>query len=234
MVFSTHSGRREERPLVRYLSLPLSSLLIASLSSSIIEDIDGMRKLGLASMAFFYCDFREEQKKDSRGLLSSWLVQLCHQSDAYSDILSNFYLEHSNGSRQPSDDALVECLKEILKLRGQAPVYLIVDALDECPIGMTSSLSSPRDKALVVVENLIGSHFPNIRICVTSRPETDITAVLGPLTFCFISLQDESGQIEDINNYIKSVVNTDRMMRRWNAIDKQMVIDVLTNKADGM
>ena len=205
---------------------------MASVSSSIIQDIDDMRKLGLASMAFFYCDFREEQKTDSRGLLSSWLVQLCHQSDAYFDILSNFYLEHSNGSRQPSDDALVECLKEILKLSGQAPVYLVMDALDECP--MTSSRSSPRDRVLMVVETLFDSQFPNIRICITSRPETDIKAVLYPFTFRSISLHDESGQMEDINNYIKAVVNTDRMMRRWKATDKQQAIDVLTNKADGM
>ena len=191
-----------------------------------------MRKLGLASMAFFYCDFREEQKKHSRGLLSSWLVQLCHQSDAYSDILSNFYLEHSNGARQPGDDALIKCLKQILELPRQAPVYLIVDALDECP--MTSSLSSARDKVLMVVEKLIESQLPSIRLCITSRPEMDIKAVLGPLTFRSTSLHDESGQMEDIANYIKSVVNTDRMMRRWKVTDKQMVIDVLTNKADGM
>jgi len=205
---------------------------MASISSSIIDDIDGMRKLGLASMAFFYCDFREEQKKDSHGLLSSWLVQLCHQSDAFSDILSNFHLEHSNGWRQPSDNALVECLKEILKLPGQAPVYLIMDALDECP--MTPSLPSPRDKVLMVVETLIDSQLPNVRICITSRPETDIKAVLCPLTFRSTSLHDESGQMEDINNYIKSVVYTDRMMRRWKATDKQQVIDMLTKKADGM
>jgi len=205
---------------------------MASVSSSIIEDIDGVRKLGLASMAFFYCDFREEQKKDSRGLLSSWLVQLCHQSDVYSDILSKICLEHSNGSRQPSDDALVKCLKEILKLPGQAPVYLIIDALDECP--MTSSLPSPRDKVLMVVETLIDSQLPNTRICITSRPETDIKAVLCPLTLHSTSLHDESGQMEDINNYIKSVVNTDRIMRRWKATDKQLVVEVLTNKADGM
>jgi len=197
-----------------------------------IEDIDGLRKLGLALMAFFYCDFREEQKTDSRGLLSSWLVQLCHQSDPYSDILSKFYLEHSNGSRQPSDDALVKCLKEILRLPGQAPVYLIVDALDECP--MTSSLPSPRDKVLMVVETLIDPQLPNTRICITSRPETDIKAVLCPLTLHSTSLHDESGQMEDINNYIKSVVNTDRIMRRWKTTDRQLVIDVLTNKADGM
>ncbi len=201
-------------------------------SSSIIKDIDGLRKLGLASLAFFYCDFREGQKKDLRGLLSSVLVQLVHQSDSYCDLLSKLYLEHIKGSRQPSDEALVECLKEVLKLPGQAPVYIIMDALDECPI--TSSLPSPRDTVLMFVEELIDSQLPNLRICVTSRPETDIKAVLDPLTFRFISLHDECGQREDIENYIKSVVSTDRMMRRWNAADKQLVIEVLTNKAHGM
>ena len=191
-----------------------------------------MRKLGLASLAFFYCDFREDQKKDIRGLLSSLLVQLGHQSDPYCDVLFKLYLEHANGSRQPSDEVLVECLKEMLKLPGQAPVYFIMDALDECPI--TSSLPSPRDKVLMFVEELIASQLPNLRICVTSRPETDIKVVLYPLTFHFISLHDECGQMDDIENYIKSVVDADQMMRRWNAADKQLVIAVLTNKAHGM
>ena len=201
-------------------------------SSSIIEDLEGMRKSGLASLAFFCCDFREDQKKDLRKLLSSLLVQFCHQSDSYCDVLSNLYVEHGNGSRQPNDGVLVKCLKEILKLPGQPPVYLIIDALDECPV--ISSLSSPRDKVLMLVEELIDSQIPNLRICVTSRPETDIKTILDPLTFHSISLHDEIGQMEDIENYIKSVVNADRMMRRWNAADKQLVIDELTKKADGM
>jgi hypothetical protein len=191
-----------------------------------------MRKLGLASLAFFYCDFREDQKKDLRGLLSSLLLQLSHQSDSYCDILSNLYLDHHNGSRQPSDNALAKCLKEMLRLPRQAPVYLIIDALDECPI--VSSLSTPRDRVLILVGELVDSQVPKLRICVTSRPETDIKAVLCPSTFHSISLHDAIGQIEDIEKYIKSVVNTDRMMRRWNAADKQLVIDTLTSKADGM
>ena len=191
-----------------------------------------MRKLGLASLAFFYCDFREDQTKDLHGMLSSLLAQLCHQSDAYCDILSKLYLEHHSGSRQPNDDALVKCLKEMLRLPRQAPIYIIIDALDECPI--ISSLSTPRDRVLKVVEELINLQVPKLRICVTSRPETDIKTALYPLTFHSISLHDAIGQMEDIENYIKSMVNTDRMMRRWCAADKQLVIEALTSKADGM
>jgi NACHT domain len=191
-----------------------------------------MRKSGLASLAMFYFDFREEQKKGIRGLLSSVLVQLCHQSDAYCDILSKLYSEHKDGSENASDGRLVRCLKDVLKVPRQAPIFLVVDALDECP--NTSSLSSPREEVLTLLEDLIDSQLANLRICVTSRPEADIKPILEPLTFHSVSLHDEHGQMEDLENYIKSVVNMNRNMRRWRAEHKQLVIDVLTERADGM
>ena len=199
-------------------------------SSTIIEEIEVMRKSGLVSLAFFYCDFREDPKRDRRGLLSSMLVQLCQQSKAYGDILSNLYLMHDKGLRQPSDSSLVQCLKDMAKLPGQAPVYLIVDALDECP--NTDALPSPRKKVLLFVEELVESKIPNLRICVSSRPETDIKSVLETLASHSTSLHDESGQMEDINNYIKSVVNSSMKMLR--AEDKQLIVDVLTKNANGM
>ena len=191
-----------------------------------------MRKSGLASLAMFYYDFREDQKKDLRGLLSSVLFQLCDQSDSYYDILSTFYSTHRHGAQSPSNDELVRCLKDLLNLPGQVPVYLIVDALDECP--NTSALSPPREEVLMLLEDLIESRLPSLRICVTSRPEADIKPVLEPLTFRSVSLHDESGQMEDIENYIKSVVNTNRKMRRWTPEHKQLVINTLTRRADGM
>jgi hypothetical protein len=201
-------------------------------SSTIIEDIETMRKCGLASLAMFFYDFREDQKKDFRGLLSSVLFQLCDQSDSYCDVLSTFHSAHRDGAQHPSDDELARCLKHLLSLPGQAPVYLIIDALDECP--NTSALSSPRDRVLTFLEDLIDSQLPNLRMCVTSRPEADIKPVLEPLTFHSVSLHDESGQLEDIEKYIKSVVNTNRNMLRWKSEHRQLVIDVLIERADGM
>ncbi len=191
-----------------------------------------MRKSGLASLAFHYFDFREDGKKDRRGLLSSVLSQLCKQSDPYHDIISTFYSTSDRGTRSPSDNELAECLKNLLELPGQAPVYLIVDALDECPD--TSDLSSPRENVLLLLENLIDSKFTNLRICVTSRPEADIKAALEPFTSSSVSIHDESGQRDDIENYIKFTVNSHRKMRRWKPEHKQFVIDVLTKRADGM
>ena len=201
-------------------------------SSAIIEDIRILQKSGLASLAFFYCDFREDQKKDQRGLISSLLVQLCEQSDAYSSILSDFHVAHGRGSQHASDSELVGCLKDMLNLKGQSTVHIIIDALDECPI--TTGLPSPRDKVLELVEELVILQIPNLQICVTSRPEADIVTVLEPLAFRSVSLHSESGQVQDIAEYVRSVIHTNRDMRRWKATDKQLAIDELTKRADGM
>ena len=201
-------------------------------SSTIVENINSMRKSGLASLVIFYCDLKKDEKRDQRGLLSSVLVQLSHQSDSYSQFLSDFYSEHANGLQQPSDEALVQCLKDILEIPGQAPVYLIVDGLDEC--SNSSAIPTPREKVLKLLEGLVGSQLSNLRICVTSRPEVDIKEALEPLTFHSISLHDERGQIEDINNYIRFYINTISKVQRWKATEKELVIDVLIRKSNGM
>jgi hypothetical protein len=127
---------------------------------------------------------------------------------------------------------MVECLKEMLTLSAQGPTYIIMDGLDECPI--TSTIPSPREEVLELVDDLVGLRLPNIHICVTSRPEHDIHAVLKPLTMRAVSLHDESGQQQDIADYVRSFVHSDQRMRRWREEDKDLVIKTLSEKADGM
>jgi len=191
-----------------------------------------MRKRGLASLAFFYCDFRDVDKKNLRGLLSSILLQLCDHSDSYSTILSEFYSTHGDGSREPSDAELIGCLEDILRHPGQAPAYVIIDGLDECPA--TCGLPSPREKVCVFLERLVNLHLKNLHVCITSRPEVDIQATINRLLFRTLSLHEESGQRRDIVNYIRSIVYTDTEMEKWRLEDKELVIGVLTKKANGM
>ena len=218
--------------MVRENSIYPSHGLIVGVSSTIIEDIRAMQKAGLASLAFFYCDFKDDRKKELRGLLLSLLVQLYHQSDSYFDILSNFYEQHDKGSRPPSDDALAECLKGLLSCPGLAPVYLVVDGLDECP--NPSVVRSPRSEVLAFIKELVKKQILNLRICVTSRPELDIKDVLDPLIFRSVSLHDEGGQKGDIEEYIKSVINTRPKKGRWKEEHRKLAIDVLIKKSNGM
>jgi hypothetical protein len=86
----------------------------------------------------------------------------------------------------------------------------------------------------MLLKDLVYLRLPNLRICVTSRPEIDIEVSLEPLTFRSICLHDELEHRKDISNYIRSVVNMDPRMRKWKAADKELVIDVLINKSDGV
>ena len=185
-------------------------------------------------MAYFYFDFRDVDKKSCRNLLSSLLVQLSTCSDAFCDILFHLYVEHDNGARQASDGDLTQCFKEMLTLPDHGPVYLIIDALDECPD--TSGVPSARERVLDLVKELVNLKLPGLRICVTSRPEVDITDVLDSLTSQNVSLQNERGQKKDIANYVRSVVysGSGKCMRRWRQQDKEDVISTLSKRADGM
>ena len=183
-------------------------------------------------MAYFFFDFRDVDKQKLSNLLPSLLIQLSASSDPCCDTLSRLYIAHKRGVEKPSDRAMVECLKEMLTLEAQAPAYIIMDALDECPI--TSTIPSPREEVLDFVDELVGLHLPNVRICVTSRPEHDIQAVLKDLAPRAVSLHDESGQQEDIVNYVTSFVRSDRKVRRWREEDKDLLIKTLSEKADGM
>ncbi len=127
---------------------------------------------------------------------------------------------------------MVDCLKEMLSVEAQRPTFIILDALDECPI--TSSIPSPREEVLELVHELVGLHLPNVHICVTSRPEHDIRIVLECLTEHPVSLHDESGQQEDIANFVASFVRSNQRMKRWRDEDKNLVIKILSEKADGM
>jgi hypothetical protein len=200
-------------------------------SSAIIENIKTICKAGLASSAYFYFDFKDSSKRDIRSLLSSVLFQLCDQSDHSWSILSQLYTTHHDGADQPSELALLKCLQNILNVQRKPPTYIIIDAIDECP--NTPGIPSPREKVLSLVEDLVNSH-PNLRICVTSRPEQDIRTVLEPLTPRHISLHDQTGQKSDIANYVRFVVQSDQTMRRWKPEDRELVIDILTERADGV
>ena len=201
-------------------------------SSSIIEDLQDLCRTGLATLSIFYCDFRDVNKQNPRNLLSSILIQLCQQSNAFSQILSSVYSTHGDGSREPSIEALLGCLKMMLALQGQGTFYLVLDALDECP--NSSGLPTQREQVLKILKELIDLKLPYLRFCVTSRPEIDIQEILRPLNPDSVSLHDQSGQKKDLARYVESVVLTDATMMKWPEKVKKSVIDTLTNKGGGM
>ena len=114
-------------------------------------------------MSYFYFDFRDANKQNWNDLLPSLLAQLAASSGPRSEILSDLYSAHDSGMKKPSDEALTRCLKEMLTLPEQRPIYIIIDALDECP--NFPGIPSPRERVLQLVTQLLDLRLPNIHMC---------------------------------------------------------------------
>ena len=193
-----------------------------------------MREARFAMLAYYYFDSRESKKQDLYGLLSSLLSQLSVESDPYLDILSKIYTDSASGTRKLSSSAASGCLTDMLKFPGQCRIYIVIDALDECPAINVSGGPSAREEVLELVKEVIGLKIPNVHLCVASRPGIDVKKSLGPLKPLEISLHDEIGQKNDVAKYIESAVHSYSETKGWNNEETQLIIDTLSEGANGM
>jgi hypothetical protein len=191
-----------------------------------------LRDAGQATLAYYYFDFRYKEKQNIRDFVISIIVQLSENSHPCSNIINRLYLSYGNGMRQPSNDALMDCLKAMLTVAAKQPVYIIIDSLDEC--SNTPGFSNTREEILDVVKDLAHPHHPNMHFCVTSRPEVDVQTKLQPLAVNAISLHGRSERKGDISNYVGSVVSLDEGLKTLREEDRELVIEELSERADGM
>ena len=127
---------------------------------------------------------------------------------------------------------MTRCLVDMLKCVEQEPTYIIVDALDECP--GNPGLPSPRAKLLGLVRELVNLRIPNLHICILSDLEPETEFVLYPLASRRVCLHEESGHSQDIIHYLRTMLRTHPKMKGWKADDKQVVINTLFRKAEGV
>jgi hypothetical protein len=190
-----------------------------------------------AMLAYYYFDFRDKKKQNIRNFVTSIIVQLMECSFTCTNIMFHLYWAHGNGMRQPSDVDLMDCLKEMLRhtVDAEQPLFIIVDALDECSDtpGIPTT-QGPQEAILDVVKDLAHLRLPHLHICVTSRQEVDVQTKLEPLVVSAVSLHGQSGRKRDIANHVSSVMSLDENLKKWRDEDKNLVVEELSERADGM
>ena len=200
-----------------------------SISSAIIDDIKGTR--GTDWIGYYYFDAKDDAKCNIRGLLGSLIIQLGGYTDRFPGSLSQLYTDYGDGSRQPDEAPLSQCLKDMLALQqGKSQVYVIMDAINDCP-----NSPSARGKILTFVEDLLRLRQSNLRICIISSPGHDIKTTLNrwiPRSRPVI-LHNEDGQKGDIRTYILSFVQGNADRESWTTENKQLVTNALSERADG-
>jgi hypothetical protein len=127
----------------------------------------------------------------------------------------------------------IEKLREVLhaSMHDFEHVYLIVDALDECPLD-----NGEREKLL---RHLRKWSLANLHVLYTRRPEPDIKISLEPMfsepESSMIDLGERQEEItKDIGTYIDDKLISSSDFESWPPDIKLDVKKALTAKADGM
>lgn len=178
-------------------------------------------------MAYFYCSFTDIKKQNAHDLISSLLAQLVRKLPSTPSTLSQLHEQYKEGT-PPIYDVKME-LKSVLKLLGQT--FLVIDALDECPLG---DKDKSRTKVLALLTEISGWALPNLHVLVTSRKEPDIDMALAPLAN-LSSILIQTNQVQpDIQRYIKSQLDNDLELKKWSSMIKKEIENTLVEKAHGM
>ncbi|KAK9412874.1 hypothetical protein SUNI508_12287 [Seiridium unicorne] len=144
---STGLWIRHSAAYQRWLDVPHSHLWLSGiagagksvLAGTIIED--ALQRSGeKIAVAFFYCDYRNEQSQRPLGILGAIAVQIALQSGEAFDILQEYYekLHPSQGlEKQPEVEGLQDTLRKMVQSLERA--LIVVDGIDEA-IGLTIDL----------------------------------------------------------------------------------------------
>lgn len=97
-------------------------------------------------------------------------------------------------------------------------VFIVIDALDECPL-------SERRELLKVIKELLDGDTRKVHILATSRPEPDISARLKELSIAI----DIEGLIKnDIVLFVQTELSQNTKLNRWNNDLKSQIVERLT------
>lgn len=193
------------------------------LSSTAIDDIrDTCEKDADISYAFFYFSFSDKRKQSDSDLLRSLIVQLGWREPGLSMLLQAY---KNTKSSVPGPDELEKIL--LASIRPCAIVYLVMDALDECPEDHEA-----RQRVLERIEKLTQG-ASNVKILATSRELPAIRESMAaqgaePMR---ISTSDVDA---DIQRYVANQLSCDRSFRKFRKETLDLIESTITSKADGM
>lgn len=163
-------------------------------------------------------------------MLSSLVRQLCASRPDTPRPIKRFENYMARGER-PDVTTLENAL--IAAVHGFSAVFIVVDALDECP-----TLQGERPKLLACLRRIIATMPDNLHIFRTSRAERDIYATIDkvlslPAKVAIDLTQNRVGLNHDLRQYTESVLATET----YDSWPEELKIDakeLLLELADGM
>ncbi|KAG8762320.1 hypothetical protein FRC15_008573, partial [Serendipita sp. 397] len=164
--------------------------------------------------AIVYCNYKEQEVQTPTNLLSGVLRQL-YDGTSLSDKVTDLHSKHAERKTRPALAEVSELLRQ--EVTRFSKIFVIVDALDECP---------EENQSLLLEE--LRALQPKAHLMVTSRPE--VTAIAGSVQLTI------TAHTEDLARYIDGKVSgssrLDNLLRK--EADRRRVKETVIKKADGM
>ena len=193
------------------------------LTSTVIEDMTAYCKnTGTAGLAVFYFSISDSGKQSSDSLLCSLVAQLGWKEPGRTTLQQEY--DKSNRSL-PGSEALQEILLSCILQFDD--VFMVADALDECPDHDTT-----RQNMLDCLGRL-SEKAPNFKVFATSRELRDIRDSMVALHATVFPISTRPVNA-DIGRYVSHELSRDRKLSTLDRATKTLIMETLTEKADGM
>ncbi|KAK1254875.1 hypothetical protein MKX08_008870 [Trichoderma sp. CBMAI-0020] len=181
------------------------------------------------ALAYFYFSFSDTQKQNVDGMLASLIKQV--GSRQLNKQLLQRLGEYMTKGQRPDAKTLREIL--ISSLSRFSDVYVVIDALDECPV-----LNERRERLLESLDYILANTPDSLHVFLTSRKEPDIDAQIRdhlskPWKIEIDLLAHQEILNRDICHYIDSKLAT-KKFKSWPESMKMKARESLLGKADSM
>lgn len=185
------------------------------------------------ALAYYYFSFNDEQKQTAEGMIESIVKQICCCRPDTPASMGG--IEDLKAKGQRPDSKLLQQVS-IETLRGFSSVYVIIDALDECP---DSELDYSRSRLLSCLNTIHQSYPENLHMLWTSRREPDIKTSYRSIESRSkkwdIDLSRYRPEIDrDIGMFIDKVLPSLPHYSSWPKELKEEARKALIKKSDGM
>lgn len=196
-------------------------ITLTTASSTVICDLEQIRDLDpFKHLAYWYFYFGDDATQNVDAMVRSLIRQLSQPPLASS--LVNLWNKHHYQGSQPDSQAILGVLDDVLsKINGH--VYLVFDALDECP----DNGPKGRQSLLSLLMGLLERYKDKVHILATSRPEQDISRELEK--FSRVDLEVRLG--EDVKTFVEAALSR-RPLSRYNDEVKNLIADTLLSSKE--
>src|SRR5436190_10435295 len=106
-------------------------VLTRGLRSIVVEYLERSFEKNNVAIAYIYCSYKEQEDQTDVNLIASLLQQLVQSNPIIFDEIASLYDDNIKKQKRPTLSEWSKLLQ--LEIRSLSKVFIIIDALDECP-----------------------------------------------------------------------------------------------------